>query len=169
MSMAPPGGVAPQARLALAGGDGSDTTSMATTMTEADALDDDGTDTVLHAVSEKTLWLRMREFNACVPYTGLPPDTKIKEETMEALASMLPQEAGTLPTGSAAGDSVLVLQVCMCVYIYLFINLFICVCMCMCMCGLEGGVIRSHECLYFCRDVVLALSSRFSLVPYQIN
>ncbi|XP_071716803.1 dnaJ homolog subfamily C GRV2 isoform X2 [Rutidosis leptorrhynchoides] len=40
--------------------------------------------------SRAKLWRRIREFNACIPYTGVPPNTEVPEVTLMALITMLP-------------------------------------------------------------------------------
>ncbi|CAN8246994.1 unnamed protein product [Cochlearia groenlandica] len=40
--------------------------------------------------SRAKLWRRIREFNACVPYTGVPTNTEVPEVTLMALITMLP-------------------------------------------------------------------------------
>ncbi|KAM4133042.1 hypothetical protein ACJW30_01G298400 [Castanea mollissima] len=40
--------------------------------------------------SRAKLWRRIREFNACIPYSGLPPNIEVPEVTLMALITMLP-------------------------------------------------------------------------------
>ncbi|GMI97704.1 GRAVITROPISM DEFECTIVE 2, modified transport to the vacuole 12, KATAMARI2 [Hibiscus trionum] len=40
--------------------------------------------------SRAKLWRRIREFNACVPYSGVPPTVEVPEVTLMALITMLP-------------------------------------------------------------------------------
>ncbi|KAK4771762.1 hypothetical protein SAY86_013537 [Trapa natans] len=40
--------------------------------------------------SRAKLWRRIREFNACVSYSGVPPSTEVPEVTLMALITMLP-------------------------------------------------------------------------------
>lgn len=40
--------------------------------------------------SRAKLWRRIREFNACIPYTGVPPNIEVPEVTLMALITMLP-------------------------------------------------------------------------------
>lgn len=40
--------------------------------------------------SRAKLWRRIREFNACVPYSGVPPNIEVPEVTLMALITMLP-------------------------------------------------------------------------------
>ncbi|PRQ46516.1 putative DnaJ domain-containing protein [Rosa chinensis] len=40
--------------------------------------------------SRAKLWRRIREFNACIPYTGVPPNIELPEVTLMALITMLP-------------------------------------------------------------------------------
>ncbi|KAM7257798.1 hypothetical protein ACFE04_013539 [Oxalis oulophora] len=40
--------------------------------------------------SRAKLWRRIREFNACVPYAGVPPSIEVPEVTLMALITMLP-------------------------------------------------------------------------------
>ncbi|KAJ4953933.1 hypothetical protein NE237_030765 [Protea cynaroides] len=40
--------------------------------------------------SRATLWRRIREFNACIPYSGVPPNIEVPEVTLMALITMLP-------------------------------------------------------------------------------
>lgn len=40
--------------------------------------------------SKARLWRRVREFNACVPYSGLQPNMEVLDVTLMALLSMLP-------------------------------------------------------------------------------
>ncbi|GAB2292159.1 DnaJ sub C grv2 [Dionaea muscipula] len=40
--------------------------------------------------SRAKLWRRIREFNACVPYGGVPPNIEVPEVTLMALITMLP-------------------------------------------------------------------------------
>ncbi|KAE8714162.1 DnaJ-like protein subfamily C GRV2 [Hibiscus syriacus] len=40
--------------------------------------------------SRAKLWRRIREFNACIPYAGVPPDIEVPEVTVMALVTMLP-------------------------------------------------------------------------------
>ncbi|CAI0543147.1 unnamed protein product [Linum tenue] len=49
--------------------------------------------------SRAKLWRRIREFNACVPYTGVPPSVEVPEVTLMALITMLPA-APNLPPES---------------------------------------------------------------------
>lgn len=49
--------------------------------------------------SRAKLWRRTREFNACVPYSGVPPNTDVPEVTLMALITMLPA-APNLPPES---------------------------------------------------------------------
>ncbi|KAE8735363.1 DnaJ-like protein subfamily C GRV2 [Hibiscus syriacus] len=40
--------------------------------------------------SRAKLWRRIREFNACIPYSGVPPTVEVPEVTLMALITMLP-------------------------------------------------------------------------------
>ncbi|GKV06523.1 hypothetical protein SLEP1_g18407 [Rubroshorea leprosula] len=40
--------------------------------------------------SRAKLWRRIREFNACIPYTGVPPNIEVPEVSLMALITMLP-------------------------------------------------------------------------------
>lgn len=40
--------------------------------------------------SRAKLWRRIREFNACIPYSGVPPNIDVPEVTLMALITMLP-------------------------------------------------------------------------------
>lgn len=40
--------------------------------------------------SRAKLWRRIREFNACIPYTGVPPNIEVPEVTLMALITMIP-------------------------------------------------------------------------------
>ncbi|KAI3932822.1 hypothetical protein MKX01_031804 [Papaver californicum] len=40
--------------------------------------------------SRAKLWRRIREFNACIPYSGVPPTIEVVEVTLMALITMLP-------------------------------------------------------------------------------
>ncbi|CAL9234395.1 unnamed protein product [Arabidopsis halleri] len=40
--------------------------------------------------SRARLWRRIREFNACIPYTGVPTNSEVPEVTLMALITMLP-------------------------------------------------------------------------------
>lgn len=40
--------------------------------------------------SRAKLWRRIREFNACIPYGGVPPNIEVPEVTLMALITMLP-------------------------------------------------------------------------------
>ncbi|KAI3814570.1 hypothetical protein L1987_14210 [Smallanthus sonchifolius] len=40
--------------------------------------------------SRAKLWRRIREFNACIPYAGVPPNIEVPEVTLMALITMLP-------------------------------------------------------------------------------
>ncbi|XP_076911276.1 dnaJ homolog subfamily C GRV2-like [Bidens hawaiensis] len=40
--------------------------------------------------SRAKLWRRIREFNACIPYVGVPPNIEVPEVTLMALITMLP-------------------------------------------------------------------------------
>ncbi|CDP03377.1 unnamed protein product [Coffea canephora] len=40
--------------------------------------------------SRAKLWRRIREFNACIPYSGVPPNVEVPEVTLMALITMLP-------------------------------------------------------------------------------
>ncbi|XP_008800082.2 dnaJ homolog subfamily C GRV2 [Phoenix dactylifera] len=40
--------------------------------------------------SRAKLWRRIREFNACIPYTGVPPNIEVPEVVLMALITMLP-------------------------------------------------------------------------------
>lgn len=40
--------------------------------------------------SRAKLWRRIREFNACIPYSGVPPNIEVAEVTLMALITMLP-------------------------------------------------------------------------------
>ncbi|XP_072986827.1 dnaJ homolog subfamily C GRV2 [Typha latifolia] len=40
--------------------------------------------------SRAKLWRRIREFNACIPYSGLPPNIEVPEVVLMALITMLP-------------------------------------------------------------------------------
>ncbi|KAL9274125.1 DnaJ homolog subfamily C GRV2-like protein, partial [Drosera capensis] len=46
--------------------------------------------------SRAKLWRRIREFNACIPYGGVPPNSEVPEVTLMALITMLPS-APNLP------------------------------------------------------------------------
>ncbi|XP_015898180.3 dnaJ homolog subfamily C GRV2 isoform X2 [Ziziphus jujuba] len=47
--------------------------------------------------SRAKLWRRIREFNACIPYTGLPPNIEVPEVTLMALITMLPSTPNLPP------------------------------------------------------------------------
>lgn len=47
--------------------------------------------------SRAKLWRRIREFNACIPYTGLPPSIEVPEVTLMALITMLPSTPNLPP------------------------------------------------------------------------
>lgn len=47
--------------------------------------------------SRAKLWRRIREFNACIPYTGLPPNIEVPEVTLMALITMLPSTPNIPP------------------------------------------------------------------------
>ncbi|KAE9602255.1 putative DnaJ domain-containing protein [Lupinus albus] len=49
--------------------------------------------------SRAKLWRRIREFNACIPYSGVPPTIEVPEVTLMALITMLPA-APNLPPES---------------------------------------------------------------------
>ncbi|KAJ1392349.1 hypothetical protein SESBI_35894 [Sesbania bispinosa] len=49
--------------------------------------------------SRAKLWRRIREFNACIPYSGVPPNIEVPEVTLMALITMLPA-APNLPPES---------------------------------------------------------------------
>lgn len=49
--------------------------------------------------SRAKLWRRIREFNACIPYSGVPPNIEVPEVTLMALITMLPS-APNLPPDS---------------------------------------------------------------------
>ncbi|KAK7330189.1 hypothetical protein VNO77_24376 [Canavalia gladiata] len=49
--------------------------------------------------SRAKLWRRIREFNACIPYGGVPPNIEVPEVTLMALITMLPA-APNLPPES---------------------------------------------------------------------
>ena len=49
--------------------------------------------------SRAKLWRRIREFNACIPYAGVPPNIEVPEVTLMALITMLPA-APNLPPDS---------------------------------------------------------------------
>ncbi|KAG9152930.1 hypothetical protein Leryth_012550 [Lithospermum erythrorhizon] len=49
--------------------------------------------------SRAKLWRRIREFNACVPYGGVPPNSEVPEVTLMALITLLPA-APNLPPES---------------------------------------------------------------------
>ncbi|XP_024961047.1 dnaJ homolog subfamily C GRV2 isoform X2 [Cynara cardunculus var. scolymus] len=49
--------------------------------------------------SRAKLWRRIREFNACIPYIGVPPNIEVPEVTLMALITMLPA-APNLPPES---------------------------------------------------------------------
>ncbi|KAK3028083.1 hypothetical protein RJ639_039374 [Escallonia herrerae] len=57
--------------------------------------------------SRAKLWRRIREFNACIPYSGVPPNVEVPEVTLMALITMipaapnLPPESPPLPPPSA--------------------------------------------------------------------
>ncbi|XP_077222956.1 DNAJ heat shock N-terminal domain-containing protein isoform X2 [Tasmannia lanceolata] len=40
--------------------------------------------------SRARLWRRIKEFNACIPYSGVPPNIEVPEVTLMALITMLP-------------------------------------------------------------------------------
>jgi DnaJ family protein C protein 13 len=44
------------------------------------------------------LWRRIREFNACVPYTGVPINIEVPEVVLMALISLLPNPQHGSPT-----------------------------------------------------------------------
>ncbi|KAL5729405.1 DnaJ subfamily C grv2 [Ranunculus cassubicifolius] len=50
--------------------------------------------------SRAKLWRRIREFNACIPYSGVPPTIEVPEVTLMALITMLPATQN-LPPDSA--------------------------------------------------------------------
>ncbi|KAM6600803.1 hypothetical protein CsatA_020412 [Cannabis sativa] len=47
--------------------------------------------------SRAKLWRRIREFNACIPYTGVPPNIEVPEVTLMALITMLPSTPNLPP------------------------------------------------------------------------
>lgn len=47
--------------------------------------------------SRAKLWRRIREFNACIPYTGLLPSIEVPEVTLMALITMLPSTPNLPP------------------------------------------------------------------------
>uniref|UniRef100_A0A2P2LD97 DnaJ homolog subfamily C GRV2 isoform X2 n=1 Tax=Rhizophora mucronata TaxID=61149 RepID=A0A2P2LD97_RHIMU len=47
--------------------------------------------------SKAKLWRRIREFNACVPYSGVPPNIEVPEVTLMALITMLPSTPSLPP------------------------------------------------------------------------
>lgn len=47
--------------------------------------------------SRAKLWRRIREFNACIPYSGVPPSIEVPEVTLMALITMLPATANLPP------------------------------------------------------------------------
>ncbi|KAL0358380.1 UNVERIFIED_CONTAM: DnaJsubfamily C GRV2 [Sesamum angustifolium] len=49
--------------------------------------------------SRAKLWRRIREFNACIPFTGVPPSVEVPEVTLMALITLLPA-APNLPPES---------------------------------------------------------------------
>lgn len=52
--------------------------------------------------AKSKLWRRVREFNANVPYSGLPANADVPEAALMALLSMLPAPANTAPGGPPA-------------------------------------------------------------------
>ncbi|XWS17212.1 hypothetical protein CRYUN_Cryun33cG0048900 [Craigia yunnanensis] len=50
--------------------------------------------------SRAKLWRRIREFNACIPYSGVPPNIEIPEVTLMALITMLPATPNLPPESS---------------------------------------------------------------------
>ncbi|KAJ8765401.1 hypothetical protein K2173_012098 [Erythroxylum novogranatense] len=47
--------------------------------------------------SRAKLWRRIREFNACIPYSGVPPNIEVPEVTLMALITMLPSSPNLPP------------------------------------------------------------------------
>ncbi|XP_050125282.1 dnaJ homolog subfamily C GRV2-like isoform X3 [Malus sylvestris] len=47
--------------------------------------------------SRAKLWRRIREFNACIPYSGVPPNIEVPEVTLMALITMLPSTLNLPP------------------------------------------------------------------------
>ncbi|KDO80431.1 hypothetical protein CISIN_1g000052mg [Citrus sinensis] len=47
--------------------------------------------------SRAKLWRRIREFNACIPYSGVPPSVEVPEVTLMALITMLPSTPNLPP------------------------------------------------------------------------
>ena len=47
--------------------------------------------------SRAKLWRRIREFNACIPYSGVPPNIEVPEVTLMALITMLPSTPNLPP------------------------------------------------------------------------
>jgi len=50
--------------------------------------------------SRARLWRRIREFNACIPYSGVPPNIEVPEVTLMALITMLPATPNLPPESS---------------------------------------------------------------------
>ncbi|XP_024029794.1 dnaJ homolog subfamily C GRV2 isoform X1 [Morus notabilis] len=50
--------------------------------------------------SRAKLWRRIREFNACIPYSGVPANIEVPEVTLMALIMMLPSSPPLLPPDS---------------------------------------------------------------------
>ncbi|KAH1067703.1 hypothetical protein J1N35_032690 [Gossypium stocksii] len=50
--------------------------------------------------SRAKLWRRIREFNACIPYSGVPPNIEVPEVAMMALITMLPATPNLPPESS---------------------------------------------------------------------
>ncbi|KAJ4802760.1 DnaJ subfamily C GRV2 [Rhynchospora pubera] len=47
--------------------------------------------------SRARLWRRIREFNACISYSGVPPTIEVPEAVLMAIITMLPANAANLP------------------------------------------------------------------------
>ncbi|KAK9149024.1 hypothetical protein Scep_007781 [Stephania cephalantha] len=50
--------------------------------------------------SRAKLWRRIREFNSCIPYSGVPPTIEVPEVTLMALITMLPATPNLPPDSS---------------------------------------------------------------------
>lgn len=50
--------------------------------------------------SRAKLWRRIREFNACIPYSGVPPSIEVPEVVLMALITMLPATPNLPPDAS---------------------------------------------------------------------
>ena len=52
--------------------------------------------------SRAKLWRRIREFNACIPYSGVPGNIGVPEVTLMALITMLPPAPKSKPFSRVA-------------------------------------------------------------------